>query len=33
MPPNNVTEMTNEERGVIAAWLADAAHRDLRPTP
>ncbi|KAB7786931.1 urate hydroxylase PuuD [Methylorubrum populi] len=25
MPPNNVTEMTDEERGVIAAWLADAA--------
>jgi uncharacterized membrane protein len=25
MPPNNVTEMTDEERGVIAAWLTDTA--------
>jgi uncharacterized membrane protein len=23
MPPNNVTEMTNDERAVLARWLKD----------
>ena len=27
MPPGNVTEMTNEERGTLAAWLAAGAPR------
>ena len=24
MPPNNITEMTAEERAVLARWLPDA---------